>query len=443
MVRKGVVLVLVLLAGVPAAAQNWELDARKIAMGSAGSSDIADRILDEQRPYRSIALPIGLIQVVRNLDIFRPGSDEFDLIRAIEYSASPFHYIIGRDSSDSDAGQRLVVDIGNAALSRDLNAYRGFVPARQPAAEGLAAPTWGGTIRVAGDREGTNHGVFIGAGPYLALRTAFDLDQRIIDTLASATNVYFPNTQLSLNNQTVGQFAAAITGGYRGRYAVDGSSTRFVLLAVDYHHLLGFRYENIDTRVRLDTDGSGLLTINPLAPTPLLIGRDTSTSGRGRAVDLGIAAIVDGWEAGFSINGIGNRIRWNDVVRESRFFGNLFIGQDELVEGPDVPIGDVEVELPVDYRVRGGHRGDRFSALAEYAHGFNGDSFRGGVEYRLGVIDVRGGGYYGRDKWQPTAGIGLNFGPRVSLDVALFGTAANVERESRPAIAASLRLNRR
>src|SRR5688572_13818355 len=159
------VLVLVLLAAVPTAAQNWELDARKIAMGSAGSNDIADRILDEQRPYRSIALPIGLIQVVQNLDIFRPGSDEFDLVRAIEYSASPFHYIIGRDSSDSDAGRRLVVDIGNAALSRDLNAYRGFVPARQPAAEGLAAPTWGGTIRVAGDRDGTNHGVFIGAGP--------------------------------------------------------------------------------------------------------------------------------------------------------------------------------------------------------------------------------------------------------------------------------------
>jgi hypothetical protein len=437
------VCLLALLAAVPAAAQNWELDARKIAMGATGNNDIADRALDEQRPYRSITLPIGLIQVVKDLDIFRPGSDDFDLIRAIEYSASPFHYIIGRDSSESDAGQRLVVDIGNAEISRDLNAYRGFVPTRQPAVEGLAAPTWGGTFRVAGDREATNHGIFVGAGPYLAMRTGFDIDQRIIDTLASSTNVYFPNTRLSLTNQTTGQFAVAITGGYRGRYQVADSASRFVILAVDYHHLQGFRLENVDTQVRLDTDNTGLLTVTPTNPTPLFISRDTATSGLGRAVDLGLAVVVDGWEAGFSANGIGNSITWKDVVRESRFFGNLFLGQDELIEGPDVAIGDVDVELPVDYRVRGGHRGERLSAVAEYGHGFNGDSFRGGVEYRLGAIDVRGGAYYGREKWQPTAGVGLNFGPRVSLDLALFGTAANIERETRPAIAASLRFNRR
>ena len=47
-----------------------------------------------------------------------------------------------------------------------------------------------------------------------------------------------------------------------------------------------------------------------------------------------------------------------------------------------------------------------------------------------------------REIWQPTAGIGLNFGPLVSLDLAMFGTSANVERERRTAIAASLRFNR-
>jgi hypothetical protein len=437
------VLCLLLLGAAPAAAQNWDLDARRIAMGSAGSRDIADRILDEQQPYRSIPLPIGLIQVVRHLDIFRPDSDEFDLIRAIEYSASPFHYIIGRDNSQSEGGRRLVVDIGNATVSRDLNVYRGFVPARQPAAEGLAAPTWGGTIRVAGDRAGTNHGVFVGAGPYLALRTAFDLDQRIIDTLASSTNVYFPNARMSMATQTTGQAALAITGGYRGRYTIAGSPSRMVLAAVDYHELRGLRLEAIDAEARLDTDADGLLTVLPVGPSPVLINRDTATSGRGHAIDAGVAVLIDGWEAGFSINGIGNHIGWRDARRETRVLGNLLTAEDGFVDGPDVPIGDVRIELPVDYRVRGGHRGDRVSALAEYAHGFNGDSFRGGVEYRLGALDLRGGGYYSREQWQPTAGIGLNLGPRVSLDVAVFGTAGNVERERRPAIAASLRLNRR
>jgi hypothetical protein len=430
------------IAAAPAAAQNWEFDARKIALGAAGSHDIADRVLEDQRPYRSIVLPIGLIQVLKDRDIFRPSSEQFDLVRAIEYSASPFHYIIGRDSSDSAAGQRLVVDIRNASVSRDLNAYRGFVPARQPAAEGLAAPSWGGTIRVAGARDGANQGIFIGAGPYLAMRTGFDIDQRIIDTLASSTNVYFPNSQLTLGNTTVAQLAVAVSGGYRGRFAAGASPSSYLLVAVDYHHLFGFRYEDIDTAVRLDTDGAGLLTLNPLAAPPLLIGRDRSDSGRGFAIDAGVAAIVNGWEAGVSVNGIANRINWRDVQRDVRFMGNLLAGQDVIVDGPDVPVGGVRVELPVDFRIRGGRRGDRLSAIVEYAHGFNGNSFRGGVEQRLVVIDLRAGAYYSRETWQPTAGIGLNLGPRLSLDVAVFGTSANVQRERRTAVAASIRLNR-
>src|SRR5688500_2867327 len=88
----------IFVAAAPAAAQNWEFDARKIALGGTGSNDIADRILAEQRDYRAIVLPFGLIQVLRNVDIFKPGSEDFDLVRAIEYSSSPLHYIIGRDS---------------------------------------------------------------------------------------------------------------------------------------------------------------------------------------------------------------------------------------------------------------------------------------------------------------------------------------------------------
>ena len=71
-----------------------------------------------------------------------------------------------------------------------------------------------------------------------------------------------------------------------------------------------------------------------------------------------------------------------------------------------------------------------------------GQIFHGGAEYRFGPIDVRGGAVYSRELWNPAAGVGFNIGPRISLDVALYSSSANVERERNPAIAVSLRFNR-
>lgn len=434
---------LVLAAG-PVGAQNWEFDARKIALGAAGTNDVADRILDEERDYRAIALPIGLIQIVGDLDIFRPGSDQFDFLRAIEYSAAPLHYIVGRDDTESAAGRRLFVDIGNAVVNRDLNAYRGFVPPMTLGGQGLAAPTWGGTIRLAGDRDGTNHGVFVGAGPYLTIATGGVIDPRLIDVLRSATDVYHPFTTYELNNGTQGQVAVALTGGYRGRYAL--APGRALLAAVDYHHLIGIRYESILTRVLLPTDETGRLTPGHLfLPSPTAsFSRETSTSGRGRAVDLGAALVVNRWEVGVGINGVGNRMTWRGVRQEGWLIRDLISANDTLEQRIRTePLrAEVTTDLPIDYRIHGGHRGERLRLVAEYGRGFHDTSFRGGAEYHLGIIDVRGGGFYASERWQPTAGIGLNFGPTVSLDLAVFGTSGNAEGERRTAIAASIRINR-
>ena len=434
-----------LLVAGAAEAQNWQSDARRIAIGNAGGSgDIASRVLAGQRDYRAIVLPIGLIQVLRNLDVFKPGSDEFDIIKSIEYASSPLHYIIGRDDTESDSGRQFVIDIRNATLSRDLNAYRGFELSNQPVAEGLASPNWGGTLNIV-RTDASRHGIYVGAGPYLSMRTALDIDDRIIQTLNSDSNVYFPNARLQLGNDTRGQAALALTGGYRAWFAAgSGSEDDGVYAAFDYHYLRGLRYEDIGTSLRLDTDSGGLLTILPLASPffapPLLVSRTHATSGNGFAIDIGVGAAINGWEAGVGINGIANRIDWTGVRRRTHALGNVFVGEDVFVETPDVPVADVRVELPIDYRFHGGYQSDAWSALAEYGHGFNGDSFRGGAEYRLGFVDLRGGGLYSRETWQPTAGIGFNFGPRVGLDFAVFGTSANAARERRTAIAASLRL---
>jgi len=137
----------------PAAAQNWSFDARRIGMGAIGTSqNVASKMVEEQRQYGSIVIPFGLIQVLKDTNIFRPDHDDFDPVRAMEYAASPLHYTFGRD--DGGSGQTFVGDIVNARLSRDLNRYRGFQPASELFAEGLASPNWGKTFVVRGDRDG-------------------------------------------------------------------------------------------------------------------------------------------------------------------------------------------------------------------------------------------------------------------------------------------------
>ena len=423
-----------------ALAQNWSFDARSIALGSAdGGNNLASKLVEEQR-YRSIVIPFGLFQVLRDFDVFKPESDRFDLVRTIEYAASPLHYQFGRDQ-ESITRRNLFTDINNATVSLDLADYRGYRLSNQPTSEGLASPTWGGTIRVSGDKNGPFQGIYIGAGPYVSMRSATDIDSRVVDILASEDPLRFPNTSYPITSNLQGQFAMAITGGYRARFATaTGSDRDGIYVAADYNYLHGFWYENENAALRLDTNAAGLLTINPLLPAPLAIVRTKADSGTGLAIDVGVAAVMNGFEVGFAVNGIANRINWTNVEQTTYTLGNLFIGQDDFAEIGPFASNDVRVELPTNYHVNAGYHADAWSVMSAYQHGFQGHTLRGGAEYRAGVIELRGGGSYSREMWNPTGGVGLNFSPKVGLDVALFSTAANAARERRAAVAVSLRI---
>ena len=435
----------------PAFAQNWSFDARKVALGSPSSNEnLASQMIENESEYRAIVLPFGLFQVFRDFDKLNPSNDNFDVIRTMEYAASPLHYTFGRDAvtvgqvnNTSSALNNFVTDIRNATLSRDLNRYRGLAPANQPRAEGLAAPSFGKTIKVAQGGNGAFHGVYVGAGPYLAMQTDVSFDNQLIDVLGASTDVYVPNAQMHLGSATRGQMAMAITGGYRGRYALpSGSSDRDgIYVAANYNFLRGFRYEDVNLGLRLDTDNTGLLTVNPFAGSPLVVTRDNAKTGTGRAIDLGVGLVLNHWETGFGVNGVANRINWTNVERTSYSLGNPFLGDSEFIESTAQPMGNVEATLPVDYRGNVGYRADKWSAVAEAGKGYGGKTFHGGYEYRFNALAVRGGGVYSRQLWNPSAGIGINMGPRVALDLAMYGNAANVERQRHPAMAVSLRLN--
>jgi hypothetical protein len=72
----------------PVSAQNWSFDAREIALGGAGNGgDIAAAMIDEERAYRAIVLPFGLLQVVPNWHVFNPS--DVVSIRSARLSTPP------------------------------------------------------------------------------------------------------------------------------------------------------------------------------------------------------------------------------------------------------------------------------------------------------------------------------------------------------------------
>jgi hypothetical protein len=78
----------------------------------------------------------------------------------------------------------------------------------------------------------------------------------------------------------------------------------------------------------------------------------------------------------------------------------------------------------------------------EASRNLQGKEFHGGAEYRLGLIELRGGGRYSRSMWTPSGGIGVNLLPGFGVDVAAFGTSTNIERHRKASLAVSLRFGR-
>jgi hypothetical protein len=422
-----------------ATAQTYGSDARRIGLGGAGSTEnVAAKLVDSPRPYGRIVLPFGLIQVLGDLDVFDPNADDYDPVRSMEYAANPVHYTFGR--RQGEGGHRFISDLMNARLERDLNRYRGFSPASGTLTEGLTFPEFGRTLAFPA-RAGAFHGVYVGGGPYLATQTAGRIDPALVAVLSGSADTYVADTSFGLSSGATSQLALAATVGYRGRLALPGASDGGVrggiYLAANLHYLHGLWLDGFDMRLRLETDAAGLVATEPSA-SPVLIERVTSGSGRGMAVDLGMAVVVNRWQVGVGANGIANRLTWRQLEREEFALASVIDGSGytETVSSPD---GVRRISLPVDYLVDVGYHADRWSALAEYGRGFMGSRMHGGVERRFGAIELRGGIRFNRDQWHPSAGLGVNLRPDVGLDVALFSLSTSLERRRQTAVAVSLR----
>jgi len=432
----------------PALAQNYSFDARRIALGGAGGTpNVASDLVEQQRRYKSILVPIGLIKVLSNVRVFYPNREDFDFSRAVEFGTAPLHFVFGR--SEDITARSFFRDLVNARLNSDLNSYRdpgGFDGGLITDVEGLVSMTWGKTFMLRqGDR--SFQGIYIGAGPYLGSQADFNFDSDFEKVLDGSTNRYVRSASMTVGGGEADQLALDVTGSYRARFpffesdAPDGARNGMYVMA-NYHHLQGFRFDDFRAQLQLDTDNDGLLIRNPDLEMPFRLQWHTSNKGVGLSLDFGAAFVINRWDFGAGVSGVANRIKWRDITQHELVLFSLFNGT-EFVH-TKLPKTDITttLEMPTTYTADLAYHRDRWSLYNEYSNGLGGTNYRSGLEYRLGKIELRGAGRYANGSWYPSAGAGINLTKSFAVDTAFFGTKTFLEPDSHIGMAVSLRFDK-
>ena len=276
--------------------------------------------LPGSRAAARLGAVVGRLRRIRSLgDHTDP---DFDPVRAGELLASPVHYAFERPESGLRA---LVWDLANLEdlagpgdptdddLRRILGPHRDVLLPARILWEGLAAPNWGGTVVVAGERGRAFHGLYVGAGPYLSASVDTHIDPDLPETLASSATVDMGN-RLPANVESYNavaatvQAATAVTGGYRARFALPtahASERDGIYVAANYHYLFGLGLGRIDGALDIATDEVGRLVDGASAIPVAFYEAVGSRSGRGFAVDAGVEFVVGRIDIGVGARGLG------------------------------------------------------------------------------------------------------------------------------------------
>ena len=447
--KVGVVALFCLMcSALPASAQNYTFDARRVALGGMGGTpNLASKLVERQRRYKSILIPVGLVRMLRDVHVFFPNREDFDFSRAVEYAYSPIHFVFGR--KEDITVRSFFKDVVNAQLERDLNAYAGgsnFDPS--VTAEGLVLENWGKTFMVRKGEQGFQ-GIYVGAGPYYGSTANVETTDELVNLLNSPVQTYVPGASMGISGGEISQLALAITGGYRARFPFfvrqgTASSRNGMYVAANFHYLQGLRLDTFDATLQFETDSLGLVVPQPSTP-PFNLEWETSSSGHGMAADVGVAFVVNRWDFGFGVGGIGNHITWTDIRPRFLSLLSLFGGAD-FVYINNLPETDEKrrLELPVTYTADAAYHRENWSVFTEASKGYMGNQARVGLEYRPGgPVELRGAVRYYDGGWYTSGGAGINLGRNFGVDVAAYGTKTFLERSVHLALAISFRIDKR
>jgi hypothetical protein len=303
----------------PAAAQNYSFDARRIALGGAGGTpNVASKLVERQRRYKSILIPVGMVKVLTNVRVFYPTREDFRFIKGRGVRHQPLHFVFGR--SEDITFKSFFADIVRAQLKSDLNEYKeDFEKPLITEAEGQMDVTWGKTFMLR-QSERSYQGIYVGAGPYLGSVAHFNYDSEFEKIVSDTGERLVPNARLGIDGGETAQLALDVTGAYRARFPLfggDGEAARRngMYVAANYHHLQGFRLDQFNAQLNLDTDPDGLLL--PHAPEmPFTLEWYNSNKGVGLSMDFGVAFVAGRWDFGTGVSGVANRIKWRDITRQ-------------------------------------------------------------------------------------------------------------------------------
>ena len=213
-------------------------------------------------------------------------------------------------------------------------------------------------------------------------------------------------------------------------------------VAANYHHLQGFRFDEFDAQVQMDTDSNGLMSPDP-PEMPFMLEWQTSSKGWGLSTDFGVAFVVNRWDFGAGVSGVANRIKWSDITQHEVALVSLVNGSEFIhVKLPRTHM-TTQFELPVTYTGDVAYHRDTWSAFSEYSRGLGGTNFRTSLEYRLGAVELRGAGRHSQGSWYPSGGAGFNLTRNFGIDAALYGTRTFLEPKAHVGLAISLRFDRR
>ena len=152
--------------------------------------------------------------------------------------------------------------------------------------------------------------------------------------------------------------------------------------------------------------------------------------------------LVNRWDFGFGVGGVANRITGRDQAtppHSCEVFGGTEFVHVKLPATDEAR----RLELPVTYTSDIAYHREKWSVFTEYSHGFMGKQFLAGLEYRLGLVELRGAGRYYDRRWFGSAGAGFNLTRNFGVDAGLFGTQTFLERSPHVGLAISFRIDKR